>query len=75
MNVFEQLADTFKEMVTKEPPASYTAGGKPVACGHCGSDIFFKQRVLVRGPLSYCLVCTKCSLAMWFEAAPARVSK
>jgi DNA-directed RNA polymerase subunit RPC12/RpoP len=70
VNILEQLGESFKEMVTKEPPASYLAAGKRVVCGHCSSEIFSKKRVLVRGPLSYCLVCTKCSLAIWFENAP-----
>jgi hypothetical protein len=70
MNVLEQLAESFREMVKKEPPASYSAAGMPVACGHCGSGTFSRQRVLVRGPLSHCLVCTTCGLAMWFESAP-----
>jgi len=70
MNVIEQLAESFKEMVEKEPPASYSAAGKQLVCGHCGSAMFSSRRVLVRGPLSHCLVCTKCSLAMWFETAP-----
>ena len=70
MNVLEQLTEAFKEMVKKEPPASYLAAGKQVVCGHCGSETFSSQRVLVRGPLSHCLVCTNCSLAMWFEIAP-----
>jgi uncharacterized protein (DUF983 family) len=73
MNVLHQLADSFKEMVTKEPPASYVAAGKQVVCSHCGSVIFSGRRVLVRGPLSYSLVCTKCGLAMWFETAPDRI--
>jgi len=72
MNVLEELAESFKEMVKKEPPGSYFAAGKKVVCGHCGSETFSSQRVLVRGPLSYCLACTKCSLAMWFETAPSR---
>jgi transcription elongation factor Elf1 len=70
MNVLEQLAESFRDMVKKEPPASYAAAGKPVACCHCGSGTFSSQRVLVRGPLSHCLVCTTCGLAMWFETAP-----
>jgi hypothetical protein len=73
MNVLEQLGESFREMVKKEPPASYLAAGKQVVCGHCGSGTFNSQRVLVRGPLSDCLVCTKCSLAMWFERGPERV--
>jgi uncharacterized protein (DUF983 family) len=71
MNVLEQLAESFRKMIKKEPPASYSAAGKPVVCGHCGSGTFSRQRVLVRGPLSHCLVCTSCGLAMWFETAPA----
>jgi len=70
MNIFKRLAESFKEMVVKEPPSSYYAAGIQVICGHCGSEKFKKKRVLVRGPLSYCLVCTKCSLAIWFETAP-----
>jgi len=72
VNVLAQMAESFREMVKKEPPASYLAAGKQVVCGHCGSGTFSSQRVLVRGPLSHCLVCTKCSLAMWFETAPGR---
>jgi uncharacterized protein (DUF983 family) len=72
MNVLEQLAESFREMVKKEPPASHFAGGKQVVCGHCGSGTFSSRRVLVRGPLSHCLVCTKCGLAMWFETSPGR---
>ena len=72
MNVLEQLAESFKEMVKREPPASYLAAGKRVVCGHSGSETFVKQRVRVRGPLSYCLECVKCSLTMWFEVAPTR---
>ena len=56
MNVLEQLGESFREMVKKEPPASYVAAGKQVVCGHCGSGTFSSQRVLVRGPLSHCLV-------------------
>ena len=70
MNVLEQLAEGFRDMVKKEPPASYSASGKPVVCGHCGSGTFSSHRVLVRGPLSHCLVCTTCGLAMWFELPP-----
>jgi len=72
MNAINKLTKSFKEMVKKEPPSSYIAAGKLIVCGHCGSEIFNGRRVLVRGPLSYCLVCTKCSLAMWFEIAPNR---
>jgi transcription elongation factor Elf1 len=70
MNIVEQFAEGVKEMVKKEPPVSYFAAEKQVVCGHCGSETFISQRVLVRGPLSHCLVCAKCGLAMWFETAP-----
>jgi hypothetical protein len=75
MNVLEELAKSFAEMAKKEPPASYFAAGRKVVCGHCSSETFSSQRVLVRGPLAYCLVCTNCSLAMWFETAPDRGGK
>ena len=70
MNRLKQFAVSFKEMARKEPPASYFAAGKKVTCGHCGSETFSSQRVLVRGPLSHCLVCTNCTLAIWFATAP-----
>ena len=70
MNILEQLGESFKDMVTKEPPSIYFSAGKQVVCCHCGSETFSKKRVLLHGPLSYCLVCTNCSLAMWFETAP-----
>jgi hypothetical protein len=72
MNAFERLAEGFRDMVKKEPPASYSAAGKPAACGHCGSGTFRRRRVLVRGALSHSLTCVKCGLVMWFETAPLR---
>jgi len=72
MSVLEQLSESFREMVKKRPPSSYVAAEKQVVCVHCGSETFTSHRVLVRGPLSFCLVCTKCSLAMWFETSPDR---
>jgi len=70
MNVMDELTKAFKEMTQAEPPASYQAGGKPVRCSHCGAGTFVRQRVLVRGPLAYTLVCTACGLALWFDRAP-----
>jgi hypothetical protein len=70
MNALKELIGSMGTMGKKGPPASYVAAGKKVVCAHCGSETFSSLRVLVRGPLSHCLVCTKCSLAMWFEIAP-----
>ena len=62
-----------KEASGRTPPGRFTAGGKSIACPHCGGGMFVKRRVVIHGPLAHCLTCTVCSLSLWFETAPERV--
>ena len=71
MGTIRRLAGALSEMRRTGAPSAYRAAGKTIKCSHCGSDVFRKRRILVRGPLAHCLICATCGLAMWFECAPS----
>ena len=71
MGTVRRVAGALNEMRRTDAPSGYAAAGKNVKCGHCGSGVFRKRRVVARGPLAHCLICVKCGLAMWFEAGPS----
>jgi hypothetical protein len=71
MGAVRRIAGALNEMRHTGAPSTYVAAGKTIKCSHCGSDVFRKRRVVVRGPLAHCLICVTCSLAMWFEDAPS----
>jgi hypothetical protein len=67
-------------------PRRYTAGGKPIACPHCGGDVFTLQKVLVntRGATFFnldwlnrgavALTCGACSRIEWFREPPTALN-
>ena len=71
MGAVRRIAGALNEMRHPGGPSSYVAAGRTIKCSHCGSDVFGKRRIVVRGPLAHCLICVRCSLAMWFENAPS----
>jgi hypothetical protein len=71
MRAVRQIAGALNEMRQTGTPSSYVAAGKTIKCSHCGSDVFRKRRIVVRGPLAHCLICATCGLVVWFESAPS----
>lgn len=63
----------------------FTAAGKPIACAHCGGELFELRSAVVNTRLltffaldwlnqgASVLVCKACGLLTWFRSAPDRV--
>lgn len=73
MTFFEEVTESLREWTEKPQPASYKAAGKVIQCTHCNLSIFTRHKVVMRGPLSWALVCTSCSAVRWFADQPAMV--
>ena len=72
MAMAREVVSWIKEAFRRTPPGQFTAGGKLLMCPHCGGATFLKRRIVIHGPLAYCLTCVACSLSLWFKAAPER---
>lgn len=73
MSFFEEVAESVRQWSERPQPASFKAAGKVIHCTHCNTQFFTKHKVVMRGPLSWALVCTSCSAVRWFADQPATI--
>jgi hypothetical protein len=73
MSFFDEVTESLREWTERPQAATYKAGGKTIQCTHCDMQIFTRHKVVMRGPLSWALVCAHCSAVRWFADEPTVV--
>ncbi|WP_165245230.1 hypothetical protein [Paludisphaera soli] len=85
MGIWKGLKRAARSIVEGRGAGSYLAGGRKLACPHCGGDRFSEGRTLMNTPgMSFAnldwadrrattLMCERCGLVQWFGLEPQRL--
>jgi hypothetical protein len=81
LNAFKKAGEAF---AANYRPGQFSAGGKPVACPHCGTDRFAEGKAMLNtAGMTFVgldsanesvttLACDQCGLIQWFLKPPRR---
>lgn len=73
-SLWEDLKRARKSFVEGGNPSSYSAGGRTLACPHCGGARFSEGWARLNTPsVATTLICERCGLVQWFGLEPQRL--
>ena len=72
MGIWEGLKRASIATAEGDPPARYVAGGKPIACEHCGHEEFDERVAPWGARRGATLVCDACGRIQYYATKPER---
>ena len=84
MGIWEGVKRGSKALIEGDPPARYLAGGRPVFCEHCHSDVFHEGEAQLNtagvtflqldwaNKCATTLMCNTCGRIHWYGIKPER---